>query len=144
MMEKALQINAENYLVWNWLMNNYQWLKEEDKAAAALEKAFTLASREAELKPRDPAAHAVLAYLSAMKKLPEKARSNLQTSLILAPDDPDILEDASNTYEVLLDRPRAIQYAEKALQKGYALDRMQNDPVMQGVVSDPRFNPKTS
>jgi len=143
MMEKALQLNAENYLVWNWLMNNYQWLKEEDKAAAALEKAFTLASHEAELKPRDAAAHAVLAYLSAMKKLPEKARSNLQTSLILAPDDPDILEDASNTYEVLLDRPHAIEYAEKALQKGYALDRMQNDPVMQGVVSDPRFNPKT-
>ena len=139
MMEKALQMNPENYLVWNWLMNTYEWLKEEDKAAAALEKAFSLASREAELKPRDATAHAVLAYLCAMKKLPEKAQSHLQTSLILAPDDPDILEDAANTYELLLDRARAIEYAEKALQKGYALERMENDPVLQGVVSDPKF-----
>jgi serine/threonine protein kinase/tetratricopeptide (TPR) repeat protein len=139
MMEKALQMNPENYLVWNWLMNTYEWLKEEDKVAAALEKAFTLASREAELKPRDATAHAVLAYLSAMKKLPEKAQSHLQTSLILAPDDPDILEDAANTYELLLDRARAIEYAEKALQKGYALERMENDPVLQSVVSDPKF-----
>jgi hypothetical protein len=37
--------------------------------------------------------------------------------MYLAPDDPDILEDAANTYELLLDRARAIEYAEKALQK---------------------------
>ena len=141
MMERALQINPENYLVWNWLMNAYEWLDQKEKVAAALDKAFSLASRDAELKPRDAASHAVLAYLSAKKKLPEKAQSNLQTSLILAPDDPDILEDAACTYELLLDRPRAIEEAEKALQKGYALERMKNDPVLRGVVSDPTFHP---
>jgi len=142
MMERALQINAENYLVWNWLMNTYEWMNQKDKAADALEKAYSLASREAELKPRDAAAHAVLAYLSAKKELTGKARSHLQTSLILAPDDSDILEDAACTYELMLDRPRAIEYAEKALQKGYALERMKNDPVLQGVVSDPQFRSK--
>jgi serine/threonine-protein kinase len=141
MMERALQINPENYLVWNWLMNAYEWLDQKEKVAAALEKAFSLASRDAELKPRDATSHAVLAYLSAKKKLPEKAQSNLQTSLILAPDDPDILEDAACTYELLLDRPRAIEEAEKALQKGYTLERMKNDPVLRGVVSDPTFHP---
>ncbi|HEV3511048.1 MAG TPA: protein kinase [Candidatus Sulfotelmatobacter sp.] len=142
MMEKAVQMNAENYLVWNWLMNTYEWLNQKDKAAAALERAYSLASREAELKPRDAASHAVLAYLSAEKKLPGKAQSNLQTALILAPDDPDILEDAACTYELLLDRPHAIEYAGRALQKGYALERMENDPVLQGVVSDPQFRSK--
>jgi tetratricopeptide (TPR) repeat protein len=122
-------------------MNAYEWLDQKEKVAAALDKAFSLASRDAELKPRDAASHAVLAYLSAKKKLPEKAQSNLQTSLILAPDDPDILEDAACTYELLLDRPRAIEEAEKALQKGYALERMKNDPVLRGVVSDPTFHP---
>ncbi len=142
MMEKAVQINAENYLVWNWLMNTYEWLNQTDKATAALERAFSLATRDAELKPRDASVQGVLAYLCAKKKLPEKARSHLQTSLILSPDDPDILEDAACTQELLLDRPRAIEYAEKALQKGYALERMQNDPVLQGVVSDPQFHSK--
>ena len=56
--------------------------------------------------------------------------------------DTDVLEDAACTYELLLDRARAIEYAEKALQKGYAIERMQNDPVLQGVVSDPQFHSK--
>jgi len=142
MMEKAVQINGENYLVWNWLMNTYEWLNQKEKSEGALERAYSLASREAELKPRDPASHAVLAYLSAQKKLTGKAQSNLQTSLILAPDDTDVLEDAACTYELLLDRARAIEYAKKALQKGYAIERMQNDPVLQGVVSDPQFRLK--
>lgn len=138
-LEKALQLNAENYLVWNWLTNCYKWLGQKEKAAATLEKAHALATREAELKPRDSLAQATLASLCAEKKLREKALGHLQTSLILAPDDPDVLEDAAVTYEFLGDRPHALEFAAKALQKGYALERMKNDPDMRGVLSDPNF-----
>lgn len=137
--EKALQLNSENYLVWNWLTNCHKWLGQKEKAAATLEKAYALASREAELKPRDSLAQATLASLCAEKKLSEKALGHLQTSLILAPDDPDVLEDAAVTYELLGDRPHALEFAAKALQKGYAMDRMKNDPDMRGVLSDPNF-----
>jgi serine/threonine-protein kinase len=137
--EKALELNSENYLVWEWLMTAYEATNQTDKAAGALEKAYALASREAELKPRDAQAHIVLAVLAAKKKLPDKAMGSLQTALILSPDDPDVLENAAVTYELLGDRPRAVEYAKKSLQKGYVLDRMKNDPDMQGVLADPNF-----
>jgi serine/threonine protein kinase/tetratricopeptide (TPR) repeat protein len=137
--EKALQKNSENYLVWESLMNCYKWLGQKEKATAALEKAFALATREAELKPRDAMAQAVIASLCAEKNLREKALGHLQTSLILSPEDPDVLEDAAGTYEHLGDRAHAIEYAEKALQKGYAQERMKNDPDLRGVLSDPNF-----
>ena len=38
MTEKALQLNDQNYLVWNNLVNAYGWLKQKDKAAAARER----------------------------------------------------------------------------------------------------------
>lgn len=141
MLEKGLQTNSENYLVWEWLMNCYKWLGRPEKAAATLEKAYVLATRETELKPRDAVAQAILASLCAEKKLQEEALGHLQTSLILSPEDPDILEDAAGTYEHLGDRARAIEYAEKALQKGYALERMKNDPDLRGVLSDRNFRP---
>ena len=81
----------------------------------------------------------MLGSLSAKKKLPEKALGHTQTALILAPEDPDVLENAAATYELVGDRAHAIQYAQKALQKGFALDRMKNDPDMQGVLADPNF-----
>jgi tetratricopeptide (TPR) repeat protein len=139
MLEKALQMNSENYLVWEWLTNCYKWLGRTEKAASTLDKAYTLVTREAELKPRDALAQAMLASMSAEKKLREKALGHLQTSLILSPEDPDILEDAAGTYEHLGDRARAIEFAEKALQKGFALERMKNDPDLRGVLSDPNF-----
>ena len=65
----------------------------------------------------------------------------MQTALILAPDDPDVLESAAATYEVLGDRTRALEFAQKALRKGFSLDRMKSDVDIQGVLNDPKFRP---
>jgi eukaryotic-like serine/threonine-protein kinase len=139
--QKALAMNPENYLVWVWLMNAYQWTGQKDNEATALAKAFELASRAATLKPRDAQADVVLSSLAAKKKLTDMALVNLQTALILAPDDSDILENGAATYELLGDRKHAIELAEKAVQKGYTLDRMRSDADMQGILNDPNFRP---
>lgn len=139
MFEKALELNSENYLVWEWLMNCYQWLNQKDKEAEARGRCFALVSREAKLKPRDPMAQAVLASLYAEKKMPDKARASLQTALALSPDDPDILEYAAVTNELLGDRARAIDYANQSLAKGYPLEKMKTDPDLQGILSAPNF-----
>ncbi len=138
--EKALQLNSENYLVWEWLMNSYQWLGQKEKAAAALDQSFTLALRETQLKARNPAPQAALAMYYAKRGHPDKARNSLETALALAPDDPEILESAGGTYELLGDRTRAIEYVQKALQKGYPLEKVKNDPDLQGMLTDSRFH----
>ncbi|ABF39609.1 serine/threonine protein kinase with TPR repeats [Candidatus Koribacter versatilis Ellin345] len=138
-LEKALQINGDNYLVWIWLMNSYDWLGEQDKSAAAADKAFGLLSKEAQAKPRDASAQVILADLSARKKLTDKAMGHLQTALALAPDDPDILADAASAYELMGNRAKALAAAHKALDKGFSLDKLKNDHVLQGLVTDPSF-----
>jgi serine/threonine protein kinase/tetratricopeptide (TPR) repeat protein len=139
--QKALQLNSENYLVWQWLMNSYEWLGQKDKAAQALDQSFTLASREAQLRPRDPSPQAVLATFYAKKGNPDKARNCLETALALAPDAPDILEYAASVSENIGERARAIQFAHKALQKGYPLSKLHSDPDIQGMLKDPSFHP---
>jgi serine/threonine-protein kinase len=141
MNEKALQLNSENYMVWNWLRNDYIWLKDQTKADAAQERALQLVEREVKLKPQDGLVQAVLASIYAKKEVRDKARSRLQTALALSPDDPDVLEYAAATYEKLGDRSQAIEFAHKALKKGYSLARLQNDPDMQSLLSDPNFHP---
>jgi serine/threonine protein kinase/tetratricopeptide (TPR) repeat protein len=138
--EKALQLNSDNYLVWLWLMNSYEWLGDTQKATNALERAFYLASREAKLNPRDASANITLASLYAKKKNSDKALGHLQTALALSPDDPDVLETAAATSELLGDRSRAISYTEKALQKGYSLDKVKNDHDLQAVLADAKFS----
>ena len=142
MTEKALQLNDNNYLVWNNLVNAYEWLKEKDKAATARQRATELAEKSARLNPQDALAQAKLASYYARQNLREKALARIQTALALSPDDPAILDDVATAFEYLGDRHQSIQYAQRAMQKGYPLEQLTNDPEMQSLLLDPSFHPR--
>ena len=141
MTEKALQLNDKNYLVWNNLMVAYEWLKEEDKASAARERMRGLLEQAVKIKPQDALVQSRLALLYAHQKLRDKAATRIQTALALAPDDPYVLEVVGSAYEIMGDRRQALEYIRRALQKGYALDQVKNDPDLQGLIADPNFRP---
>ncbi len=142
MTEKALQLNDQNYLVWNNLLNAYVQLKENDKAAATRERVIQLAERAAHLNPQDALVQAKLAYLYARQSSRTKALARIQTALALSPDDPAVLDDVGDAYETLGERPLAIKYVERAVQKGYPIQQVKNDPDMQNLILDPNFRPK--
>ena len=139
MTEKALQLNDNNYLVWNNLVAAYEWLKENDKAATARARTIELAEKSAKLNPQDALAQAKLASLYARQNVREKAMARIQTALALSPDDPGILGDIATAFEYLGDRRQAIQYAQRAIQKGYPFEQFANDPDMQSLILDPNF-----
>src|SRR5947208_139020 len=142
MTEKALQLNDNNYLVWNNLVAAYEWLKENDKAATARARTIELAEKSAKLNPQDALAQAKLASLYARQNVREKAMARIQTALALSPDDPGILGDIATAFEYLGDRRQAIQYAQRAIQKGYPFEQFANDPDMQSLILDPNFRPR--
>jgi serine/threonine-protein kinase len=142
MTEKALQLNDNNYLVWNNLVNAYEWLKEKDKGATARARATELAEKSARLNPQDALAQAKLASFYARQNLREKAMARIQTALALSPDDPAILDDVATAFEYLGNRHQSIQYAQRAVQKGYPLEQLANDPEMQSLLLDPSFHPR--
>ena len=140
--EKALQLNDNDFIVWTNLELAYEGLKDESKAKAALDKERSLLEEAAQSGPRDATVQYRLGLVYAKKGLIEKATARAQFALALAPDDPFVLEAVGEIYERLKDRPKASQYIEKALQKGYPLQSLKNDPFLQNLVSDPNFRPK--
>lgn len=141
--EKALQLNDQDFLIWANLADAYDGLKDSAKAAAARDHELPLLERHVESSPRDAGAQARLALLYAQKNLRDKALARVQTSLALAPDDTDVLDNVAGAYEVLGDRKRAIEYLEKSVQKGSSLAALKDDPLMGRVISDPNFRPST-
>lgn len=139
MTEKALQLNDNNYLVWNNLVLAYQWLKENQKAADARARAVELAEKAAKLNPQDALVQSKLASLYASRKMRDKAMQCTQAALTLSPDDASVLGDIATSYEYLGERSQAIEYARRAIQKGYAVEQFTNDPDMQNLVQDPKF-----
>ena len=139
--EKALQLNDKDYIVWANLAAAYEGLKNEPKLAAAQDRELPLLEAAAQANPRDAYVQCRLALLYASKKLRDKALNRAQSALALSPDDPDVLETVGEAYEKLGDRPHAIQYITKGLQKGYSLATLKNEPGLEGLLSDPNFRP---
>jgi len=139
--EKALQMNDKDYLVWANLAAAYEDLNQASKAAAARERELSLLEQVVQQNPRDAGARSRLAFIYAQKKQRDKALSEIQASVALSPGDSDVLENVGETYELLGDRKQAVQYIQKAVQKGYSLETLKRQKSLQGVLSDPNFRP---
>jgi eukaryotic-like serine/threonine-protein kinase len=137
--EQALKLNDTDYNVWNFLLMADEWQKKDAEAATARHHTETLAEQAVKLQPSDPQAQSVLAYLYAQDKQNQNAIARIQTALALSPDDPSVLSNVAEAYENMGDHSRALEYIEKALQKGYPLDQVRAEPTLQGVLSDPEL-----
>lgn len=140
--EHALQINGNNYLVWNNLMLAYEGAGQGDKAESARKRTEEVAQHVVAMQSQDAMAQSTLATLYAQDKQTEKAMSKIQTSIALAPDDPNVLANIGEAYEFLGNREQALRYIEAAIGKGYALEEVTNDPDLRALVADPRFKTK--
>lgn len=140
--ERALQINGNNYLVWNNLMLAYEGAGQDDKARAARKRAEEVAEHVVAMKSQDAMAQSTLATLYAQDKQNEKAMSKIQTSIALAGDDPNVLSNIGEAYEFLGNREQALKYIEKAISKGYGVEEIVEDPSLQALAADPRFKAK--
>jgi serine/threonine-protein kinase len=139
--EKAVQINGSDFRVWGNLASAYDWLQQTDKASTARESEIKLAEEAAKSRPRDAQVQSALAILYARKKLRQKAQVRIQAALALDPGDARVLVDVGQAFEMLGDRRIALEYVEKALQKGFPLEDLKSDWDLQDLVSDRSFRP---
>lgn len=137
MTQKALKMNAENYIVWSNLRIDYEWLKQPEKAAEARRREIPLLEQTIQQHPRDAEPYAQLANLFAEEGQKEKAIANMRSALALAPNDPRVLNLGADTYEKLGNRKQAIEYLGKAIRAGYTKDELIADPELQDAMSDP-------
>jgi eukaryotic-like serine/threonine-protein kinase len=139
--EKALQMNDKDYLVWGNLAVAYEGLNNKEKAAQAWDREIALLEQAARDTPRDAIVQSFLGLLYAKKKLREQAIPRIQSALALSPNDATVLEAVGEAYEDLGDRAQALQYIERSMQAGNTLPALKNVPALQGLLSDPSFRP---
>ena len=140
--QSALKINPSNYLVWNNLVLAYEGANQPDNAKAARLQAERIAEKLVASNPQDAMAQSTLASFYAHDAQNQRALAKIQTSLALAPNDPNVLANVADAYESMGNRLAAIKYVEQAIGKGYALADITDDPRLQPVVADPRFRLK--
>lgn len=139
--QKALQLNDQEYTAWDNLGMACSWLKQQARAQAARQKALALLQATARAKPRDAGMQAALGRLYAKQKMKAEAQARMESALALAPDDPQVLTDVGEAYEVLGERGPALATVYKALQKGASLNDLQHRADLQSLLEDANFRP---
>jgi tetratricopeptide (TPR) repeat protein len=66
-----------------------------------------------------------------------RALPHLEAALALSPDDPGILNKVGEAYEKLGERSKGLDYFQKALRKGLALEDLEMNPDLRPLLSDP-------
>ncbi len=140
--EQALKINDKDFRLWANLAIAQEWLKQSDKAKAALEQQLKLLEPIAKVQTDDAVTQSGLALLYAHLGMKEKALARMETALALAPDDPRVLNDVGEIHETFGDRRQALVYIDKSLKKGMALDDLKRNPYLQALLADPKFKPQ--
>ncbi len=138
--EKALQLNDHDYLVWDNLVAAYEWLDNPAEADRARQRMLPLVEQAVALRPQDALAQSMLAKIYAKEQNSDKAMARIKTSLALAPDDPNVLNNVSGAYELMRDRRHALEYLGRAVHNGLAVSQARTDPDLQELVKDPRFH----
>ena len=138
--EKALQLNENDYMVWNNLLIAYERMGDGSKAKAVRERMIPLLEQNIRLKPQDALAQSLLGLMQAENGRRESALEHAQTAIALSPEEPALLLNVAGIYEICGDRKQALRYLEMALQKGYPLSQLKDDPNMQEIMSDPGFH----
>lgn len=138
--KEALKLGDQLYVVWGNLGDAYFWSSDHrEEAAAAYEKAITLATQNLRVNPRDATALGNLAYYQAMRQEKAAATGNLNRALAIAPGDPELLFNAAVAYTQMGEDDRALAELKKALEAGYSANLVRDTPMFDKLRQNPRF-----
>jgi tetratricopeptide (TPR) repeat protein/tRNA A-37 threonylcarbamoyl transferase component Bud32 len=137
---RATRLNPSNYLNWANLAYVYDRIPgDHDKAVAGYQKAIDLAEEDRKKSPEDAALLSRLGSYYATLNDSGKSLPLLRQAAALEPDNPQVLFRAGEGYELLHQRDAALEWIEKALEKGYSAEALRRNPEMAGLVADRRF-----
>lgn len=145
LIREGLKMNAHDYLVWQDLVAGYQAMGKTGQARDAMQHELPLLEAEVKRQPQNVFANSELADLYASLGLKQKALSQIQTALVLAPKDPQNLGTIAATYDTLGDRRHAVQYIVAAIKNGlsesqlkspaaFGLSKYMQDPKVQAAL----------
>ena len=142
MIEKALQLNDKDYRLWGNLALAYAHSGSAAKSRQAFGRAADLAGDAVKLQPQDALLNANLSRYYGWLGRRSDALLRLNAALARAPDDPQVLERAAETYLQLGMRQPAVDAVNRALKHGYTSEKLRQDPELEPIMNEPGLNLK--
>ena len=135
---KALALKEKDFWSWSYLGAALYWSDQhKDSTQSVLQKAISLANEHlATVDSTDPAIHAELATLHALAD--DKIRAKYHANAIPADfkDDSTIMYKLGYMHEIFGEREKAIHYIKQAIEQGYYLVYVENEPLLQDLLQD--------
>jgi tetratricopeptide (TPR) repeat protein len=138
--KKALDLARTNYVAWGNLASAYLWSPGgHDKAMEAYKKAIELAEATRKETPDDPVLLARLGNYYASIGQFSHSLPLVRQSIALAPNNPNVLFRAGESYEIQHDRESAIRLIAKSIALGYHANQLERSPELASLRADPKF-----
>ena len=139
---KALELNDKDYRQWGSLARALELASGSSSEVQRLfERATAMAEAAIRAEPGDARALGLLASYEVHLKWNDKAAGHVDQSLTLAPEDPEVLAQAAEVYEMLGRRQEALRRIRQAMARGYAASRVEGAPELHKLRQDPAFRP---
>jgi serine/threonine-protein kinase len=140
MFEEALALNDGDSQVWGNLGAAYYWAPgEREKSAAAFQRAIKGSEQDLTVNPKDVETMAKLAGYYAMVGEGRKAETLANRALSASPENALVLYLAGTTYEQLGNREKALYWLGRALERGYSLSEIEQQPELKQLLADKRY-----
>jgi serine/threonine-protein kinase len=138
--EKAVKMNANDYLMWGNLGDAYRWAPgQAPKAQPAYQNAIRLIREELATNPRDPERLANLALYLAKSGEKQAALEQIKEVDRAKDKSASVLFNSAVVHELVGERDQALAALNAAHKAGYALKEIQNEPELVSLRTDPRY-----
>jgi serine/threonine-protein kinase len=139
--ERALELGANDYLIWANLGDAYRWTPDNEQAAVeAYERALQLLEPELGRSPADVTLRSRRALYLAKADDRDAALEALADIDWAASDDLNLLYRLIPAYEIAGDRDTALEVLEATLEAGLPLSFILDEPELTDLRSDPRYH----
>ncbi len=137
--QRAAETDPSDWFAWGELALAQYW-KDGDSADARQSFLTAIEKGQGQMKttPTDPFLISSLGSYYSHLHRQANALPLIRKSLVLAPHDPDVLENAAESWELLGNRTEALRLISQALQYGLTVDYAKKIPELKALRADPR------
>jgi eukaryotic-like serine/threonine-protein kinase len=139
MFEKATQMTPNDEVLFGNLGDAYRWSGHSAQAAAAYDKAISLAFQALQVNPRSAETMGDLALYYAKKGDSRNAMQYIQQARAIAPADLQLIYSEVQIKALVGNPDDALKSLRQALGKGYPAQEVWNDPELQKLQALPQF-----
>ena len=139
MFEKAAEMSPNEEMVFGNLADAYRWSAQPEKAAAAYDKAISLAYKQLEVNPRDANVLSSLALYYAKKGDAARASDFIRRARSIDKANVDFMYSQAVVDTLAGRNQDAIRSLRAALEKGYGLTNALGDPELTKLAALPEF-----